>query len=242
MGTDVSFGRWLEKRRKALDLTREELAQRAGCSVSALRKIETDLRHPSKQLAELLADAVGIPAEERSTFIRIARGELSGERLKSPTPHLNLLESSRAVPKHIPIPPTAFIGRETELDVLRQLLADPQCRLITIVGLGGSGKTRLALEVARVESGSVGFVSLSSVVSASLLVPTIADALGFTFHGAADPRAQLLHYLRDKQILLILDNLEHLLEGASLIAEVLQFAPYVHVLSTSREPLNLRGE
>jgi len=74
MDKEVSFGIWLEKRRKALDLTREELAQKIGCSVSALRKIETDERHPSKQLAELLACALNIPEDEHPDFVRILAG------------------------------------------------------------------------------------------------------------------------------------------------------------------------
>ena len=82
MEVEVSFGIWLQKRRKALDLTREELAQKIGCSVSALRKIETDQRHPSKQLAELLAFALHIPEDERGAFIRIARREVSLAKLK----------------------------------------------------------------------------------------------------------------------------------------------------------------
>src|SRR5574342_823728 len=150
MDAEVSFGLWLQKRRKALDLTREELAQKIGCSASALRKIETDVRHPSKQLAELLANALDIPMEERSTFIRIARGEQSIERMRSsaPLPDLSQLQPPRTITNPIPIPSTPLIGRESELSALRQMLEDPQCRLITLVGPGGIGKTRLALEIA----------------------------------------------------------------------------------------------
>src|SRR5512142_2410161 len=99
MEPEVSFGAWLEKRRKALDLTREELAQKVGCSVSGLRKIENDARHPSKQLAELLALALDIPEGQRRAFLRVARGELSLDKLPAslPLPNLELLQ-----------PPTAF--------------------------------------------------------------------------------------------------------------------------------------
>jgi len=147
MDDEVSFGLWLQKRRKALDLTREELAQRVGCSISALRKIESDERRPSKQLAELIASVLDIPAEERSIFIKIARGDLSIERMKSshPLPDLDLLQPSQTFSPHIPISPTPLIGRETELAALRQMLGDPQYRLITLVGPGGIGKTRLAM-------------------------------------------------------------------------------------------------
>ena len=195
METDFSFGHWLEKRRKALDLTREELARRVGCSISALRKIETNQRRPSKQLAELLAATLDIPTEEHATFMKVARGELSLERMKSPPPlpNLNLLQPTQAFSPHRPISPTPLIGRETELAALRQMMADPQCRLITLVGPGGIGKTRLALEVARGQSGDVVFVSLASVNSSSFIVPAIADALGCIFYNASDPKVQLLN-------------------------------------------------
>src|SRR5512142_2148624 len=94
MEVEVSFGLWLQKRRKALDLTRDELAQKIGCSVSALRKIETNQRHPSKQLAELLACALHISEADRSAFVRIARGELSftKRQFEPILPGLNLLQ------------------------------------------------------------------------------------------------------------------------------------------------------
>lgn len=79
----VYFGEWLKSRRKALDLTQEELAQRSGCSVFALRKIESGERRPSKQLAGLLAAALEISEEDRPTFIRVARGELNLEHIRS---------------------------------------------------------------------------------------------------------------------------------------------------------------
>ena len=244
MDAEISFGLWIQKRRKALGLTREKLAQRAGCSVSALRKIEADVRHPSRQLAELLADALAVPVEERSTFVRIARGELSIERMKSspPLPNLSLLQSPPTFAPHLPTPATPLVGRESEISALCQMLADPHCRLITLVGPGGIGKTRLTMEVARGQNHGAAFVSLASVDSSSLIVPSIADVLGFTFHGATDLKVQLLHYLREKRMLLVLDNLEHLLDRIDLLAEIIQSAPRVQLLCTSREPLNLRGE
>ena len=86
METPGLFGEWLKQRRKALDLTQDELAERAGCSVFALRKIESGERRPSKQLAGLLADALEIPEEEHSTFVRVARGDLNLDECGFPNP------------------------------------------------------------------------------------------------------------------------------------------------------------
>ena len=248
MDMDFSFGRWLQKRRKALDLTREEFAQKVGCSASTLRKLETEERRPSKQLAELLANNLEIPAEERATFIKIARGELSVWNLKSPLPlpNLGLLQSPQVFSNSIPIPPTPLIGRESELSVLRQMLANPQCRLITLVGPGGIGKTRLAVEVAcdqydKFENGTA-FVQMAGLNSPSLIAPSMANALGLTIQGAIDPKRQLINHLRNKQVLLVLDNAEHLLGGVNLFSEIIESAPRVQILSTSRESLNLRSE
>ena len=248
MQVEVSFGLWLQKRRKALDLTREELAEKIGCSVSALRKIETDERHPSKQLAELLARALDIPADERSIFIKIAREELSVDKLllPHPLPDLNLLQSPKPFSKQIPVSATPLFGRETELVTLRQMLAGSQCRLITLVGPGGCGKTRLAVELAcnpgtAFLHGSV-FVPLASIDSTDLIVPALVSALELNLEGSGEPYKELLSYLRGKHILFVLDNVEHLLDGSWMISEMIQYAPQVKVVCTSREQLNLHDE
>src|SRR5262249_45458324 len=141
---------------------------------------------------------------------------------------------------------TAFIGREAELAQLAQLLADPACRLLTIVGAGGSGKTRLAIQAARGQIGArahgVYVVALASISSAEFLVSAIANSLSFPFNGPQDPKVQLLNYLREKELLLVLDNFEHLLDGAGLLADILTSASGVKLLVTSRERLNLYGE
>jgi predicted ATPase/transcriptional regulator with XRE-family HTH domain len=248
MEDEVSFGLWLQKRRKALDLTRDEVARTIGCSISALRKIESDERRPSRQLAELIAAALEIPIEEQETFIKIARGELSLERMKSsaPLPTLDLFQPPQTFSPHLPAPPAPLIGREQEVAALRQMLGDPQCHLITLVGPGGIGKTRLAIEIASRESkefahGGV-FVQLAGVTGPSLILPAIADALDLTFQGSTEPKSYLFNYLCEKQVLLVLDNLEHLLDGAGLFSDILQHAPRLKILCTSREPLHLRGE
>lgn len=143
-------------------------------------------------------------------------------------------------------PPGLLIGREQELADLRRLLAKPDVRLLTVAGPGGMGKTRLALALAReVEAAFLDgacFVALSPLQSAEFLVPAVADALGFQFSGSDEPLEQLLAYLSQKTMLLVLDNFEHLLEGTAFVTELLAAAPGVKVLTTSRERLNLRGE
>lgn len=246
MEPEVSFGAWLNRRRQTLDLTREQLARCAGCSVSALRKIEGDERRPSRQLAELLADCLQIPLDQRPAFLQVARGQLRVERLAAIAPSTAPGLTPPQSPRHLPQPPTPLVGRETELAALARLLRDPQCRLLTLIGPGGIGKTRLAIEAAstqhRLFADGVCFVSLASLTSPQFIVPAIADALDFTFSGPADPQVQLLHCLRQKCLLLLLDNFEHLLEGSQILAKLLQHAARLKLLVTSRERLNLQGE
>ncbi len=148
---------------------------------------------------------------------------------------------------------TSFHGREQELLELDRLIADPECRCISLVGPGGIGKTRLALQAARQQraafSHGVAFVPLASVGSVAAAIPAVAGAVRLQFYGPGDPRDQLLNYLSEKQMLLVLDNVEQLLvEGppqaniAELVFEILRRAPGVKLLVTSREALDLQGE
>src|SRR6266498_2592483 len=139
-----------------------------------------------------------------------------------------------------------FVGRTKEVADITARLLNPECRLLTLTGLGGSGKTRLAIEAANTAAahfphGTV-FVPLQPLTRSNLLVPTIAQALGVTFYGEGEPQDQLLDYLHDKTLLLILDNFEHLLDGAALVSAMLASAPGITVLTTSRQALSLREE
>jgi transcriptional regulator with XRE-family HTH domain len=250
MEYSFSFGEWIKSRRKELDLTQAELAKRASCTVFAVRKIEAGERRPSRQLAGLLAQSLEIPSEDQITFTKVARGELSVERLSSPA-HKTSRDSPLAIksgptPGNLPRPLTSFIGREPELTALGQLLQDAQCSLLTIVGPGGIGKTRLAVEAAHLSEqlfpDGVWFVPFVSLNSPVQIVPTIAGALDFKFQEPTNPQAQLLRYLRAKRALLVLDNAEHLLDGVGVFTEILKDCHQVKLLVTSRERLNLLSE
>ncbi len=173
-----------------------------------------------------------------------------------------LLTVTLVSPHNLPQQPTPFIGREEELAALDDLLADSETRLITIVGPGGMGKTRLALAVAEgqltrtsVFPDGIFFVHLAPLRTTNQIIPALADALNFSLEGSwqenrpdrmlsdsRSAREQLLDYLRHKKLLLILDNFEHLLEGVALVTEILEAAAQVQVLVTSRERLQLREE
>jgi len=154
--------------------------------------------------------------------------------------------SGTEIRHNLPYQTTPFIGRQQVLVDLAQLIADPNTRLLTILAPGGMGKTRLALVAAERQlyhfADGVFFVPLAPLATADNIVTTIAEHIGFSFHGSASPGEQLLDYFRDRHILLVLDNFEHLLDGAGLVTGIIQSAPHSKVLATSREKLNLSGE
>jgi class 3 adenylate cyclase len=431
-----SFGYWLWRRRKALDLTQDELARQVGCALGTLKKIETDERRPSKQLAERLADCLEIPAADRPAFLKAARAELVVDRLdlaaqplgapaEAPPPsaapilprgtvtflftdiegstplwqqhpqamanaiarHELLLRTTIAsaggvvfktvgdavyaafasaldavaaalagqralaaeawgatgplhvrmalhtgvveeragdyfglplsrvtrllaaghggqvllshvtqelvrdqlppgaelrdlgahrlkdldVPEQIfqlaapdlptdfpalntldprrtnlPAQPTPLIGREREIADVSTLLRRAEVRLVTLTGPGGTGKTRLGLQVAAellddFADGSY-FVDLAPISDPDLVATALAQTLGVKESGGRPLIADLQAHLREKHLLLLVDNFEQVLEAAPLIAELLAAAPRLKVLVTSREVLHLRGE
>src|SRR5689334_4186531 len=160
-----------------------------------------------------------------------------------------LLKTTEAGMKNLPLPRTSFVGRAAELEALDRLLDDPGCRLVTLVGPGGVGKTRLALEAAarRVDryAHGVHFVPLVSVASPDLLAPVLAESIQFAVDGAHSgfsAQDQLLDYLSERSTLLVLDNFEHLIESSGFLSEIIERAANVELLITSRERLNLQSE
>ena len=147
----------------------------------------------------------------------------------------------------LPFQPTAFVGRDTELSEIARRLADPACRLLTLLGPGGVGKTRLAIQLASVQTAAfadgVVFVPLASVDASHQIVSAIAGVLGLPLAELPNPTASLLGYLRERHMLFVLDNVEHLLDGgAELVATILAQAPKVTVIVTSRERLHVQAE
>ena len=214
-----------------------------------------------QRCAKVLDEELGVEpsADTQHLLQKLTSGEM---QLR---PHKREVKPSS--PVKLPIQPTPFVGREAELAQLDTLLSDPTVRLVTILGPGGMGKTRLAIEAARAQAeafaAGVYFVSLASLDDAGFISSQIAETLGITFH-VIDQREQweydtqieqLLAYLTDKQLLLLLDNTEHLLSPVPnspsnrweknvdhLIHDILQSASEVTILTTSRERLNLHGE
>jgi predicted ATPase/DNA-binding XRE family transcriptional regulator len=243
---DNSFGAWIKRRRKALDLTQQELALRMGCSVSAIFKIESDERRPSRQIAELLVKHLEIPPDQQTLFLKVARREKAVDTLAE----LPILDQPLSQPtQHLPHILHPLIGREFELAEILRLIQDPQCRLVTLTGQGGVGKTRLALQAASALEDSfdngVFFISFIPVAGREQCVTMIADAIGIVLYSATDRSDQLLAYLYSKQMLLVIDNFEHLAADpgcSSLVADILQSAHEVQIIITSRQPLHLQAE
>ncbi len=224
MNETIFFGRWIAQRRKTLDMTQRELAAQTNCALATIKKIEQDERRPARELAKGMASALRIPAEKIAMFVECARGLRSVDVLVSiggeGTTEEN--ESQPALPfVNLPSQSTPFIGRESELSQIASYLDDAACRLVTLVGAGGIGKTRLAYQAAASTDGfqsGVYAIPLAGVSTIDAIVPTIAERLKFTFQGGSDLKAQLLHFLQQKRLLLVLDNLEHLLDGVGLLS------------------------
>ena len=249
----VPFSLWLKARRKELDLTQWQLAERIGCSEITVAKIEAGERRPSQQVAELLADILGIPDDERLAFIRYARRDAHDPHL-APVP-ITAPDAPvdrtpwRAVhlgQTNLPATLTPPLGREPEEEAIRRLMLRKGMRLLTLVGSPGIGKTRLAIAGAEdlldeFEDG-VFFVNLAPVSRPEMVIPAIANALAVRESGAQPLRDTLLAYLQGKRMLLLLDNFEQVLDAGVDVVGLLEGCPWLRVLITSRESLHVRGE
>ncbi|MFN8472678.1 MAG: tetratricopeptide repeat protein [Anaerolineae bacterium] len=247
----LSFGAWLKRRRRSLDLTQDALAARVVCSVETVRKLEAETLRPSKALAERLAECLDVPSEQRAHFVRFARGQADAEHLPVPTLTLDPARSPPTAPARpssppLPAPTTQLIGREDETRNVCHLLQQPHLRLVTLTGAGGVGKSRLALQVAAELqdhfADGVFFIPLAAIRDPSLVISAIAQTLGVRESGTRPLADLVVGWLRDKNLLLVLDNFEQVLDAAPLIADLLARCAYLKVLVTSRALLHLHGE
>ena len=239
-----TFGQWLKARRKALDVTRAQLANQIGCAEITLGKIERDQRRPSKQIAELLASALRIPAEAREPFVQFARGSGEPPVMDGNNPPTQA-STSRPL-TNLPAPLTSFIDRTNELAAVQQRLLQPDVRLLTLVGPPGIGKTRLSIQVGQAVRDQfvdgVWFVALAPINDPMLVLPAIAHTFDIADAGATPLVARLQDHLRLMQVLLVLDNFEQVLEAAPYISDLLKACPKVKAIATSRELLRVYGE
>jgi predicted ATPase/DNA-binding XRE family transcriptional regulator len=230
-----SFGAQLKALREAAGFTQEELATIAGLSVHGVSALERgERRRPHVETLRALAAALDLPEATRDALWRSARAPSGGTAVAE---HTALA---------LPLPLTSLLGRDADLDTLRQWFADPLGRLITLTGPGGAGKTRLAIEIARTLAADgrtrVAFVPLAATRDPAFVASAIAEALGLPDAIAADLAMRARAACDGRSTLLLLDNFEQVLDAAPLVGELLTTVAALRVLVTSRAPLRLRGE
>lgn len=251
--------RWL-----ALDPL-EELAHRRLMQLYALAGQQAAAVRQYDECVRILEQELGVPPEEETTAlfqaIRMRRFPASDSVAHSQQRTLLNQRQSRGQPQvtsseqprgtKLPVLPTPFVGRKQEITAIIQRITDPTCRLLTLVGPGGIGKTRLALEVARRLSDDatlkstlfgdgVYFVALQPITSSEHIVPAIAEIVGYELQEERSLHEQLLAQLADQALLLVLDNFEHLLDAIDLIGDMQTAASNVKLLITSRDALPLQ--
>ena len=240
----ATLGELLRGHRLAAKLTQEALAEQAGLSARGIADLERGSRRfPYAHTVQRLAETLNLSPVEREALLAAARRPARSEFPS--VEHRRQRSTSGSVRNNLPVPLTSFIGRENEIarlvDCLRTL------RLLTLVGPGGVGKTRLAMRLAArlVNSYRDGacLVELANLSDSRMLPNAVAGALGITERGRTPLATRLLDTLRDRELLLVLDNCEHVLEGCTeLTHAMVRACPGVTLLATSREPLRVSGE
>jgi len=237
MQEQSSFGALLKRYRLAAGLSQEALAARASLSARTISDLERGIHGtPHTDTLELLTSALSLSAQQRTLLLAAARPEVAA-----------FVDTPARSPSHaFPLPPTRLVGREQERSHALALLRRSDMRLLTLTGLSGVGKTRLALQIAQdLADGftdGVVFIELAPIRDAALVPGMVAQALGLREQASSSPAEQVRAFLRDKHVLLVLDNFEQVLEAASFVADVLATCPRLSVLVTSRTPLHLRIE
>lgn len=229
------------RRQVVLDPFREE-AYRLLMSLLARSGQQSKALAQYRLLRQLLRDELGVePAAATTALYQQIQAEQRGETAVSPT-------GQPSTRHHFPVQFTPFIGRQQELAQIEELFLDPGCRLLTLIGPGGIGKSRLSLRVGEQLATKTGFADdiyflpLAAAQTAEALLTSLLNALNVTPSARSTPQDSLLNHLRDRRCLLILDNFEQLVEHAPLLVEMLAAAPGLRLLVTSQLPLNVQAE
>jgi predicted ATPase/DNA-binding XRE family transcriptional regulator len=234
-GAPGSFGEKLKAHREAAGFTQEELATIAGLSAKAVSALERgERRRPHVDTVRALCAALDLTGASRDALVVSAR---------APAHHAGIEEPSGIA---LPVPLTVILGRDADLQTLRAWLADPAVRLITLIGPGGVGKTRLALELAHAVAADsatrVCLVQLAAVRDPAFVGSAIAEALGLADVTTRELSRRARVACGDQSTLLVLDNFEQVLDAAALVADLLTSVPSLRMVVTSRAPLRVRGE
>ena len=231
------FGILLKRYRQAAGLTQDSLAERAGLSYRAISDLERGInRTPRYATLELLIAGLSLSPQQGELLKAAARpgaGSLPGGAVRQPQPGL-------------PLPPNSMIGREVETYQALDLLQRKKVRLLTLTGTSGVGKTRLALQLAHDLTqdfpDGVVYIPLAQIRDESLIPGALAQALRIREKPSGSILVQEFEFLQDKQMMLVLDNLEQVPDCSPFIANLLASCPYLVILATSRSPLRLRAE